>query len=163
MPIIQIQNRKSTNQLGDLLTTLYDVLLLCETEEKLISNNTKAPKWVQFVKSNQVSLIHSHKIINGVFKIQKTDNVEHLVINGKYAKEEITDTIVFVNKKNNVFSSLFSHIRNAFAHNQIFVEGEYVIMYDLLKPESTAFTMIAHVKIEVLKELIKTIKELKEQ
>ena len=34
-------------------------------------------------------------------------------------------------------------------------------MYDLLKPESTAFTMIAHVKIEVLKELIKTIKELK--
>lgn len=157
MPIIQIQNRKSTYQLGDLLTTLYDVLLLCETEEKLKHNNTKAPQWVQFVKLNQVSLIHSHKVINGVFTSQK----EHLVINGQYVKQDITDTIIFVNKKNHVFSSLFSHIRNAFAHNQIFVEGEYVIMYDRLKPESNAFTMIAHVKIEVLKELIKTIKELK--
>ena len=162
MPIIQPRNRKPTNQLGDLLTTLYDILLLCETEEKLICNKTQSPKWAQFVKSNQVSLIHSHKVKDGVFKLHKTDNEKHLVLNGQYVKQDITDTIVFVNKKNYVFSSLFSHIRNAFAHNQIFVEGEYVIMYDRLKPESNAFTMIAHVKIEVLKELIKTIKELKE-
>ena len=32
-----------------------------------------------------------------------TYNPLFIVINGKYAKEEITDTIVFVNKKNNVF------------------------------------------------------------
>ena len=70
MPIIQIQNRKPTNQLGDLLTTLYDVLLLCETEEKLISNNTKSPKWMQFVKSNQVNLIYNHDVTKGVFKSQ---------------------------------------------------------------------------------------------
>ena len=45
MPIIQIKDRESANQLGDLLKILYeDVLLLCETEEKLISNNTKNPK-----------------------------------------------------------------------------------------------------------------------
>ena len=162
MPIIQIQNRKPTNQLGDLLTTLYDVLLLCETEEKLISNSTKASKWVQFVKSNQVTLMYNHKITNGVFKLQKIDKTEHLVIDGAYAKQEINNTIIFVHKQKRVFTSLFSHIRNAFAHNQIFIDGEYVTMYDLLKPTSSAFTMIAHVNTEVLIELIKTIKELKE-
>ena len=150
--------------MGSLLKILYeDVLLLCETEEKLISNNTKAPKWMQFVKSNQVSLIHNHDVTNGVFKLQKIDNIEHLVIDGKSAKQEINNTIVFVNKQNRVFTSLFFHIRNAFAHNQIFIDGEYLTMYDQLKPTSSVFTMIAHVKIDVLKELIKTIKEIKEQ
>ena len=103
MPIIQIQNRKPTNQLGDLLTTLYDVLLLCETEEKLISNSTKASKWVQFVKSNQVSLIYNHDVTKGVFKSQKIDNTEHLVIDGTYAKQEINNTIVFVHKQKRYF------------------------------------------------------------
>lgn len=163
MPIIQIKDRESANQLGDLLKILYeDVLLLCETEEKLISNSTKAPKWVQFVKSNQVTLMYNHKITNGVFKLQKIDKTKHLVIDGAYAKQEINNTIVFVHKQKRVFTSLFSHIRNAFAHNQIFIDGEYVTMYDLLKPTSSVFTMIAHVKTEVLIELIKTIKELKE-
>ena len=60
-----------------------------------------------------------------------------------------------------MFSSLFSHIRNAFAHNQIFVEGEYITMYDRLTQQSTVLTMIAHVKVEVLKELIKTIRNTK--
>ena len=94
---------------------------------------------------------------------KKIDNTEHLVIDGTYAKQEINNTIVFVHKQKRVFTSLFSHIRNAFAHNQIFINGKYVTMYDLLKPTSSVFTMIAHVKIDVLKELIKTIKEIKEQ
>ncbi len=118
---------------------------------------------MQFVKSNQVSLIHNYDVTNGVFKLQKIDNIEHLVIDGKSAKQEINNTIVFVNKQNRVFTSLFSHIRNAFAHNQIFIDGEYLTMYDRLKPTSSVFTMIAHVKIDVLKELIKIIKEIKEQ
>ena len=39
--------------------------------------------------------------------------------------------------------------------------GEYVIMYDRLNQDSSVFTMIAHIKIDVLKELIKTIKSIK--
>ena len=70
MPIIQIKERKSINQLDDLLLkTLYeDVLLLCETEGNLISNKTKAPQWVEFEKSNKVKLVHNHKKEKGMFK-----------------------------------------------------------------------------------------------
>ena len=55
MPIIKKQNRKPINQLDDLLLkTLYEnVLLLCEAEEKLINNNTKAPQWIEFEKNNK--------------------------------------------------------------------------------------------------------------
>ena len=75
--------------MGSLLKILYeDVLLLCETEEKLISNNTKNPKWMQFVKSNQVSLIYNHDVTKGVFKSQKIYNTEHLVIDGTYASKK---------------------------------------------------------------------------
>lgn len=163
MPIIQIKERKSINQLDDsLLKTLYeDVLLFCETEEKLISNNTRSTKWKEFVKSNQLQLVYNHKVEKGMFKLQKTNNIEHVVIDSKYTKQDILDTIVFISKKNRVFTSLFSHIRNAFAHNQIFIEDEYVIMYDRLNQDSSVFTMIAHIKIDVLKELIKTIKSIK--
>lgn len=163
MPIIQIKERKSINQFDDsLLKTLYeDVLLFCETEKKLISNNTRSTKWKEFVKSNQLQLVYNHEVEKGMFKLQKTNNIEHVVIDSKYTKQDILDTIVFISKKNRVFTSLFSHIRNAFAHNQIFIEDEYVIMYDRLNQDSSVFTMIAHIKIDVLKELIKTIKSIK--
>ncbi len=159
MPIIQIKERKSINQLDDLLLkTLYeDVLLLCETEGNLISNKTKAPQWVEFEKSNKVKFVHNHKKEKGMFKTSKEGI---LTINSKYAQQNISDTIIFTNKKNHVFSSLFSHIRNAFAHNQIFIENEYIIMYDRLNQNSSSFTMITHIKIETLKELIKTIKSI---
>ena len=164
MPIIQIKERKSINQFDDLLLkTLYEnVLLLCETEEKLISNNTRSTKWKEFVKFNQLQLVYNNKAEKGMFKLQKTNNIEHVVIDSKYTKQDISDTIVFTSKKNRVFTSLFSHIRNAFAHNQIFIEDEYVIMYDRLNQDSLSFTMIAHIKIEVLKELIETIKTIKD-
>lgn len=163
MPIIQIKERKSINQFDDLLLkTLYEnVLLLCETEEKLISNNTRSTKWKEFVKFNQLQLVYNNEAEKGMFKLQKTNNIEHVVIDSKYTKQDISDTIVFTSKKNRVFTSLFSHIRNAFAHNQIFIEDEYVIMYDRLNQDSSVFTMIAHIKIDVLKELIKTIKSIK--
>lgn len=159
MPIIQIKERKSINQLDDLLLkTLYeDVLLLCEIEEKLISNNTNAPKWKEFEKSNKVKFVHNHKKEKGMFKTSKGGI---LTINSKYAQQNISDTIIFTNKQNHVFSSLFSHIRNAFSHNQIFIENEYIIMYDRLNQNSSSFTMITHIKIETLKELIKTIKSI---
>ena len=69
MPVIKIQKRKSVNQLGELLTTLYeDVLLMRENDEKglsLLSNNTSDNGWEQFVKSKQVELVYSDKVLNG--------------------------------------------------------------------------------------------------
>ena len=158
MPVIQIKERKSTNQLEDLLKTLYeDVLLLSENDEVKLRNNTRDKRWKQFVKSGQVQLVYNHEEETGKFVFYK--NV--LTIESNYSEENISDTIIFTNIRNKVFFSLFSHIRNAFAHNQIFVEGEYITMYDRLTQQSSAFTMIAHVKIEALKELIKTIKDIK--
>lgn len=157
MPVISIRKRTSQNQIRELLHTLYeDVLLLCECDEQLIKNKTSAKKWKRFLDSNKIDVIHNHIEEKGKFQSYKKD----LIIVPKYAKEEICDKIIFTNIKNRVFSCLFSHIRNAFAHNQIFVEGEYVIMYDKLNKKSLVFTMIGHVKIEVLKELIKTIKNI---
>ena len=160
MPVIQLQKRNPISQLDDLLLkTLYEnVLLLCEAEEKLICNNTKASQWVKFEKSNKVRLIHNHEKEKEIFKTSK-DGI--LTIDSKYTQQDISDTIIFTNKQNHVFSGLFSHIRNAFAHNQIFVDGEYITMYDRLNQNSSVFTMIAHIKIEVLKELIETIKNIK--
>lgn len=158
MPVISIKNRTPQNQIAELLHTLYeDVLLLCECDEQPIKNNTKAKKWTRFLNSNKIDVIYNHIGEKGKFQ----SNQKGLFIASKYAKENICDKIIFTNIKNKVFSCLFSHIRNAFAHNQIFVEGEYVIMYDRLSQNSSVFTMIGHVKIEVLKELIKIIKNIK--
>mgnify|MGYP006967422077 CR=1 FL=1 len=52
MPVISIKNRTSQNQIGELLQTLYeDVLLLCECEEQPIRNNTKAKEWLETLPS----------------------------------------------------------------------------------------------------------------
>lgn len=162
MPIVQITKRKSTNQLGDLLKTLYeDVLLLSENDEIKLRNKTSDKKWKQFVKSGQVQLVYNDKEEDGKFKYSKNSKKEILTIRTNYSNENISDTIVFTSVKNKVFSSLFSHIRNAFAHNQIFVDGEYVTMYDTINQKSSEFTMIAHVKTAVLKELITIINNIK--
>ena len=160
MPIIQIKERKSINQLDDLLLkTLYeDVLLICETDKNLISNNTRARKWRKFIESNQIQLIYNKEAKDENFRKTK----DTTIISGNLIKQDISDTIVFTSKKKRVFSELFSHIRNAFSHNQIFIEDEYIIMYDRLNQDSLSFTMIAHIKIEVLKELIETIKTIKD-
>jgi len=162
MPIVQITKRKSTNQLGDLLKTLYeDVLLLSENDEIKLRNKTSDKKWKQFVKSGQVQLVYNDKEEDGKFKYCKNNKKEILTIRTNYSNENISDTIVFTSVKNKVFSSLFSHIRNAFAHNQIFVDGEYVTMYDTINQKLSEFTMIAHVKTAVLKELITIINNIK--
>lgn len=162
MPIINIKTRSSKNHLGDLLKTLYeDVLLLCENDEKTkIKNNTTNKKWKEFVKNNQVKFIHNHEIEKGKFKNKIIRNENPLIIDPQYSKKDISDTIIFTNKQNKVFSSLLTHIRNAFCHNQIFIEEnkEHITMYDKL---NNNFTMIAHVRIDVLKEIIKTIINLK--
>lgn len=162
MPVIQIQKRKSTNQLGDLLKTLYEgVLLLSENDEIKLGNSTSNKRWKEFEKTKKVQLIYNHKEKEGKFTSCKKEKKKHLVINTAYLGEDISDTIIFTSVKNRVFSTLFSHIRNAFAHNQIFVDGEDITMYDRLSQQSAELTMIAHVKVDVLKEMIRTIKDIK--
>ena len=164
MPIIKIKKRKCCNQLGNLLPILYeDVLLSCETEKSPIKNKTTAKEWLNFINSQQLELSYNYQKESRKFKSQKIGTKDYLVINSRYAQSNICDKIVFTSKYNQVFSSLFCHIRNAFAHNQIFVDKNsgYITMYDRLTPSSTAFTMIAYVKISVFEEMIKTIKELK--
>ena len=165
MAVIEIQARKSTNQLGGLLQTLYeDVLLLCENDENKLSNNTSSKKWKKFVASNQVQLIYNNMEEKGKFKLHnKNKKDECIVIDSNFIKEGIDETIIFCCVKKHVFSSLFSHIRNAFAHNQIFVDEnrEYITMYDRFNQKSTVFTMIAHLKIKTLEQLIETIKNIK--
>lgn len=158
MATIKIEKRENLNQLGDLLQLLYeDVLLPCESDNKItIKNNSKDKRWVQFIKSNELELIHNHDEEKGKFNLHKKDNRFHLYINSKYASSDICDKIVFTAKQNHLLSSLLYHIRNAFAHNQIFVNknNNYIKMYDRLSPTSKKFTMIAYLKISTLKKLI---------
>ena len=161
MPVISIKKRKPTNQLGSLLNSLYEnVLLLCENDEIKLKNDTKNKKWRQFVKSGQLQIINSSEEEKGKFKFSKINGKDILVIDPIYSNEDISNTIIFTNVKYRVFSDLLHRVRNAFAHNQIFVEDDYVTLYDRLTPKSKCLTMIAHVKIEVLEKLIETIKSM---
>lgn len=161
MPVISIKKRKSTNQLGSLLKSLYeDVLLLCENDEIKLKNDTKDKRWKQFVKSGDLQILNSHTKKQGKFKSYKIDKKDVLVIDPTFLKDDISNTIIFTNVKKKLFSSLLQHIRNAFAHNQIFIDennGE-VIMYDMVNVKSDKFTMVAHLKVVILEELIKIIK-----
>lgn len=164
MPIISLRERVCNNQLGHLLSILYeDVLLMCEIDKSSIKNRTKSKDWLNFVNSHKLELSHNHKKETGKFNTQKIGENECIVLNSKYAQSNICDKIIFTNKRNQVFSSLLGHIRNAFAHNQIFVDktNGYITMYDRLTPYSKVFTMIAYVKISELEDMIKVIKNLK--
>lgn len=161
MPVIRIKKRKPTNQLGSLLNSLYEnALLLCENDEIKLKNDTKDKKWRQFVKSGQLQILNSSEEEKGKFKFRKVNGRDILVIDSDYSNEDISNTIIFTNAKYKVFSGLLHHVRNAFAHNQIFVENDYVTLYDRLTPESKCLTMIAHVKIKMLEKLIETIKSM---
>ena len=161
MPVISIKKRKPTNQLGSLLNSLYEnVLLLCENDEIKLKNDTKDKRWKQFVKSGDLQILNSHTKKQGKFKSYKIDKKDVLVREPTFLKDDISNTIIFTNEKYKVFSGLLHHVRNAFAHNQIFVVDDYVTMYDRLTPKSKCLTMIAHVKIKVLEKLIETIKSM---
>lgn len=163
MPIIEKKTRKSTNQIGDLLKSLYeDVLLLCENDEIKLKNTTRSKRWKQFVESSQINISYSSKSEKGKFDIHKISKKDVLVIAPNCLTKDINDAIIFTSTTKKVFYSLFVHIRNAFAHNQIFMYGSHVVMYDMVIGKSDKFTMIAHVKVSVLKELIKTIKLISE-
>lgn len=164
MPIINIRKRVCNNQLGQMLSILYeDVLLMCEVEKSPIKNRPQSKEWLDFVNSHKLELNYNHQKESGKFKVQKIGKNDYLVLNSKYAQSDICDKIIFTNKRNQVFTSLFGHIRNAFAHNQIFVDNAngYITMYDRLNPSSRVFTMIAYVKISELEDMIKVIRNLK--
>ena len=164
MPIINKRKRVCNNQLGHLLPILYeDVLLMCEVEKSPIKNRTKSKDWLDFVNSHKLELSYNHEKETGKFDTKKCGGKDCIVLNSKYAQSNICDKIIFTNKRNQVFSSLFGHIRNAFAHNQIFVDNAngYITMYDRLNPSSRVFTMIAYVKISELEDMIKVIRNLK--
>lgn len=160
MKICEIPPKTPTNQLGDLAMFLYDeVLIPCESDIKQSFLAADSKKYKQFQKEHSVSLKwESGKEKKRTFtKYVKYNGKKRLYLQLNIYNEDITDKIIFVSN-GNTFKSLFSHIRNAFAHNQIWLNGSYVTLCDTLQNKRKNLTMVAHVKIEELKELIKCLK-----
>ena len=167
MPQIKSFPRDSQNVLGDLATFLYeDVLLYCESNDiSGLSNDTSAQDYIQFIKKNKIRLKYKEK----TKEIQNANvpNIKSTYLAPSVANQNIQDEIIFTTTPKAVFKSLFCHIRNAFAHNQIKIDGDYVLMYDRL-PSSTnrptnKRTMIGHIKKETLKNLIIRLKAIKKK
>ena len=163
MPQIKPFPRNPQNVLGDLAKFLYEnVLLYCESNDLSgLSNNTHAKDYTRFIKNNKIELEYRQNKNSPMFKeIKKSKEV---YIDKNYAVQEIQDKIIFTTIPKNVFKNLFNHIRNAFAHNQIKIDGEYVLMYDQLPSSKNKMTMVGHIKRETLKNLIICLKSIKKK
>lgn len=167
MPIINIQNRTDKNLLGELAKFLYEeVLLFCESDSfSSLKNVTSNKNYQDFKKSHNLTLVYNSDAESGKFTLSRTKDYngkQTLLLKTKFAKEDISDKIIFCSIKNRVFTSLFKHIRNAFAHNQIRIDGDHIIMYDSIKPKGGK-TMIAHVSIKDIKDLIICLKSIEKK
>lgn len=167
MPLIKPFPRNPQNELGDLATFLYEnVLLYCESNDiSGLSNDTSAQGYIQFIKENKIRLKYKEKIKQ--IKKAKIPDIKNTYLAPSVVNQNIQDEIIFTTTPRAVFKRLFCHIRNAFAHNQIKIDGDYVLMYDRL-PSSTnrpinKRTMIGHIKEETLKKLIICLKSIKKK
>ena len=164
MPKISQFQHNPQNVLGDLATFLYkEVLLYCESDDiSGLSNDTNAKAYDQFKKKNKIELVYNQGKNPAGFK--KVSKNKEIYLDKNYADQDIQDKIIFTATQNKVFKSFFSHIRNAFAHNQIKIDGDYLQMYDKLSSSTNRatnkMTMIGHIKKETLKELIICLKSI---
>lgn len=165
MPQISPFQRNPQNVLGDFATFLYkEVLLYYESDDiSGLSNGAQEKSYIQFIKENGIELEYNAKTKK--VRKAKSYNLLNTYLAPSVTSQDIQDKIIFTAIKNKVFKSLFFHIRNAFAHNQIKIDGDYVHMYDKLSPSNTKtqtakMTMIGHVKKETLKKLIICLKSI---
>lgn len=140
-----------------------NVLLYCESDDiSGLSNNTQEKNYIQFIKENGIELEYNAKTKKA--RKAKSYNLLNTYLAPSVTSKDIQDKIIFTATQNKVFKSLFFHIRNAFAHNQIKIDGDYVLMYDKLPPSKNKttdkMTMIGHIKKETLRNLIIRLKSI---
>lgn len=170
MAIVNV-TKELGNRLGGFEKYLYEeILLLCESKEILqLKNDVNAPEYLNHKALYGDVLIYNHQPETGKFKLtrkSKNSPDKELYIDVAFASQDITDKIIFTAKQNKTFKSLFSHIRNAFAHNLITIETDankvdYVMMCDFLNGDSTKPTMVGYIKKNTLVQLINTLKNIK--
>lgn len=155
--------RSSKNEIGDLLTLLYeDVLLLSESKrlESLSYANIDSKEFkgylngIPFFEYNAPKKVQKGYFENPSKKwfIAKTVDVNNL-----------NNKIVFVSTGNKI-KCLLKHIRNAFAHNLIVMDGENVILGDFVVRKKGQIdvshpTMLGKMSTENLKLIINAIKK----
>ena len=147
--------RTSTNDIGDLVTLLYEkVLLFCESDEiKKIEGRKITEKVFTKNINGQITLIYN--TTKPPFKKSSRNKIIDKTVDVK----TLNNTIYYVPTKNKLVS-LLKHLRNAFAHNLVIVNNDSVIIGDFLK-NSDKPTMLGKLSKKNLKLLINTIYLLK--
>lgn len=162
MPIVNNNKRSAHNQLGDMAKFFYEEVLLFHESDDFSSlrNSTEHKDYKNFTKSHAVELVFGCDKVSDKFVWKGHGKDRKLVLTNKFANEDISNKIIICSTQNRKFSSLFGHIRNAFAHNRINRDGDYITMYDSIDKDKT---MIGHVSVSDIKELISCLKSIKKE
>lgn len=156
--------RDPSNQIDYFLVSLYeDVLLFCESKRfDSLSNTSIISKEfkgylneIQFFEYNDTNKVQIGNFENSSNKwfLKKTIKVGSL-----------NNKIIFVSSGNKI-KSLLKHIRNAFAHNLIIIDGGNVIMGDFVLGKKKQIdmgrpTMLGRVSIENFELIINAINKI---
>lgn len=157
----QIFIRTVVSQLKDgMLNILYDkVLLLCESSEieklkgfSIIGKEFTGPiKGKLKFEYNNSAKMEKGNFVSAKSKWQISSNVN---------VSKLENRICFTTSGNKIIS-LLKHVRNAFAHNMIIIDGNNIIIGDFISskrgPNIGTPTMLGHMSINNFKLLINTI------
>jgi len=142
-----------------LVNELYEkILLICESVElnKILSDIKSLKR--RF--NNKVELKYRR-----ISEAQTSDVFTTAKLNW-YIKNDVKvwkleNKILFVSTKENALQSLIKHIRNAFAHNRIIIDGDYISLGDFCNDKDKRTTMLGRMTIENFELLINTINDIR--
>jgi len=154
-----VRSSKSTfstdNRHIELVNDLYEkILLLCESAE--IKKISSAPQNLKRLLDKKVELKYRR-----MSKAMLSDDFTTTKMNWYIKKDvevwKLDNKILFVSVEDNALQSLIKHIRNAFAHNRIIIDGDYISLGDFCNDKDKRTTMLGRMTIENFELLINTI------
>ncbi len=150
--------KRSLKGTGDLANLVYnDVLLLHESSEINKLKGVDITK-KEILKSN-ISAVH-HNLTKYRSFFYKKKNL-HWYVKNTIEVQKLENQIFYVSSTPLIIS-LLRHLRNAFAHNLLVLDHDYIIMGDFdgknNKPDFNCPTMLGRISIENFKLLVETIK-----
>ncbi len=161
MPYEDVFTRTPVHDIDEFAEYLYkNVLLICESSDinhligaQIVSKAFKNPL------KNKVNYIYKE-----IYKIDETKKNSKNILSNAIPVNELDNKIYFV-PINNKIISLLKHIRNAFAHNLVVLDKDYIILGDFLSNKNKLVfsqpTMLGRISKDKLKLLITTIGKLR--
>lgn len=160
-------SRSSCNNINEnMLKTLYeDVLLFCESPafNTLKSLNITSKEFKGYLGNIWPFDYLSNSSKKTETKSSFETKIKRWYINRDIKVVDIHEKIIFVSTENKLMG-LLKHIRNAFAHNLIVVEGQNVLLSDFVTTKKGNInwakpTMLGNISVDNLNIIINAIKQ----